>query len=224
MKNNILIIGDSSSLPREKVEFNKTFYLKIKQMSACNNIEITSVTNNTSRNIYYNLEFFMLYGYKPDIVILNYGIVDVYPRPYPNKIYRLLACTGLLQYVDKFLKKTNLYYKLGDLFNFKEVSIEKFEQYSKGIIEKLLDRGVKKIIIIGIIKPYKVLLKSHRVDTEIKKYNAIFENFAKNNEMIEYIDIYNDSEEDYTIWDGYHYSEKASQYLADKIKKVIEND
>jgi lysophospholipase L1-like esterase len=224
MERNILIIGDSSIPPREELSYTQTYSYLLKKKLKKTNIEVSAKTGNNSRQIYLDLEPFMLYGYKPDIVILNYGIVDVYPRPYPNKIYRLLACTGLLQYVDKFLKKTNLYYKLGDLFNFKEVSIEKFEQYSKGIIEKLLDRGVKKIIIIGIIKPYKVLLKSHRVDTEIKKYNAIFENFAKNNEMIEYIDIYNDSEEDYTIWDGYHYSEKASQYLADKIKKVIEND
>ena len=214
----ILIIGDSSSLPREDIIFNSTYYAILKKKY---NIENSAVTNNVSYKIYNDLEPFTLYGYNPDIVVLNYGIVDVYPRPYPNIIYRFLACSGLLSYIDKFLKKTKLYYKLGDFFNFKEVSLDKFGFYSNGIIEKLLDKDVKKIIIIGIIKPYKILLNSKKVDSEIQKYNAIFKNIANNFKKVEYIDIYNDSNEDFTIWDGYHYSEKASLYLANKIENII---
>lgn len=216
-----LIIGDSSSLPRKSIFFNNTYYAGLKKHIE---IENSAITNSSSYQIYVNLDSFMLYGYKPKIVILNYGIVDVYPRPYPNIIYRLLSCSGLLPKVDNFLKKTNLYYKLGSLFKFKEVKLNDFESYSEGITKKLLEKEVEKIIIIGIIKPYRVLLKSSIIDNEVVLYNNVFQKLTKKYDNVFYIDIYNDSDEDFTIWDGYHYSEKASNYLVDKIKKIVLND
>jgi len=216
-----LIIGDSSSLPRKSIFFNNTYYAGLKKHIE---IENSAITNNSSYQIYTNLDSFMLYGYRPNTVILNYGIVDVYPRPYPNIIYRLLSCSGLLPKVDNFLKKTSLYYKLGSFFKFKEVEINAFERYSEGIIKKLLEKEVEKIIIIGIIKPYRVLLKSSIIDKEIVLYNNVFKKLTKKYDNVSYIDIYNDSDEDFTIWDGYHYSEKASNYLVDKIKEIVLND
>jgi len=112
-----------------------------------------------------------------------------------------------------------LYYKLGSLFKFKEVKLNDFESYSEGITKKLLEKEVEKIIIIGIIKPYRVLLKSSIIDNEVVLYNNVFQKLTKKYDNVFYIDIYNDSDEDFTIWDGYHYSEKASNYLVDKIKK-----
>lgn len=217
----VLIIGDSSVLSREEIPFDNTYYGILKEN---NTIENAAITNNCSYQIYKNLDAFMLYGYNPNIVILNYGIVDVFPRPYPNKLYKLMACTGLLKYIDKFLKKTKLYYKLGDYFNFKEVSLEKFEQNSKNIIKKLLEKNVEKIIIIGIIKPYKILLNSKNIHREVELYNNVFLKLSQKYHEVKYIDIYNDSTEDFTIWDGYHYSKIASKYLADKIEELIKND
>jgi len=217
----VLIIGDSSALPRENISFKNTYYSGLKKYIETEN---SAVTNNTSYQIYTDLESFMLYGYRPNNVILNYGIVDVYPRPYPNIVYRLLSCSGLLPKVDTFLKRTNLYYKLGSLFKFKEVDINSFERYSEGIIQKLLAKEVKTIIIIGIIKPYRVLLKSSIIDKEVILYNNVFKKLAKKYDNVSYIDIYSDSDEEFTIWDGYHYSKKASDYLVEKIKKIVLND
>jgi len=219
----VLIIGDSSVLPREELSLLKTFYSQIKSKMNID-IENSSVSNNNSYNIYTNLKAFMLHGYTPDTVILNYGIVDVFPRPYPNKIYRLLSCTGLLPQIDKILKKTKLYYKLGDLFNFKEVKLRNFKIYSEGIVQKLLDENVKKILIIGIIKPSKILLNSKTIKSEVISYNMVYKDLAQKYEEVHYIDIYNDTNEDFTIWDGYHYSEVASDYLAKQIEKLIRND
>jgi len=217
----ILIVGDSSVPPREELSYSQTYTYLLKKQFNERSIEVSAVTGNNSRKIYLNLEPFMLYGCKPNIVILNYGIVDVYPRPYPNMIYRLLLCTGLLTRVDNFLKKTKLYYTLGDFFKFKEVKLDSFEKYSEGIVSKLLEKDVDKVIIIGIIKPYKILLKSK---DEIVLYNKIFKKLSTRYSEVTYIDIYNDSDEDFTIWDGYHYSQKASNYLVDKIKKIVLDD
>lgn len=221
----ILFIGDSSLLARKEVHYDDIYSTLIKKRFNNNyEVEISGKTQNTSKEIFINLDAFMLYGYKPNIVILNYGIVDVFPRPYPNKLSKLLGCLGLLVKIDKTLKKTGAYYKLGDLFKFKTTSIEKFKFYTEGIIDKLLDNGVDKIIIIGIIKPYKVLKKSKIVDTEVCKYNDVYKNMAKNYNQVKYIDVYGDSDEQFTIWDGYHYSSKASQYLSKEIESLIEDD
>lgn len=220
----ILIIGDSSIPAREELSYDLTYSSLLKKKLTECVTEVSAKTGNFSRQIDINLEAFMLYGYNPNVVILNYGIVDVYPRPYPNKVYKLLACLGLLNYIDRILKKTKFYYKFGDFFKFQEVNIGNFEINTESIIKKLLAQNVKQIIIIGIIKPYKILLKSKIADDEIVKYNNIYKKLAKKYSEVEYIDIYNDSTDDFTIWDGYHYSDKASQYLADKIEKLVLND
>lgn len=225
MMKKILFIGDSSLLARKEVAHKNIYTTLIKnKLQHEYSIEISGKTQNNSKEVFINLEAFMLYGYKPDIVILNYGIVDVFPRPYPRKLQKLFGCLGFLSMVDKILKKTGLYYKIGDLFNFKEVRLENFKVYNERIIQELLEREVEKIIIIGIIKPYKVLLRSKRVDGEIKLYNEVYKELSYKHKEIKYIDIYTYSDKDFTIWDGYHYSEKASMYLAEQIGKLIKND
>lgn len=224
MKQKILFIGDSSSLSRKEVPYESIYPTLLKRkLSKKYMIETYGKPRNTSKEIYTNLEAFMLYGYNPDIVVLNYGIVDVYPRPYPRKIYKILQCLGLLSYLDKILKGLGIYYKMSDMTNFKEVNKVEFQFYSEGIIKKLLDKKVKKVIIIGVIKPYRSLLKSKKADSEIRCYNDIFYNCMKKYKEVRYIDIYADSKEDFTIWDGYHYSEKASMYLANKIEKALDD-
>ncbi|PTB85844.1 hypothetical protein C9925_02485, partial [cyanobacterium G8-9] len=88
----------------------------------------------------------------------------------------------------------------------------------------LLEKGVTKIIIIGIMKPYKILLKSKKVNDEIKRYNEGYKELSSKYKEVSYIDIYKESDEDFTIWDGYHYSKKASKYLSETIENLIAND
>jgi len=219
----IVFIGDSSLLPREELSYAKTYTSLFKSARPELSTEVVAVTSNTSYKILTNLEAYTLYGFNPDIVIFNYGIADVYPRPYPNWIERLLSCSGLQKYFDSFLKKTKLYYKLGDFFGYSSVTTDNFTRYTHKIVERLFDQGVKKIIFIGIIRPSKILLRSKTVDQKIKRYNQVFESLAHSNINIDYIDIYNDSDESFTIWDGYHYSETASTYLLEKISLAIDD-
>ena len=89
MKQKILFIGDSSSLPRKEVPYESIYPSLLKRrLNKKYMIETYGKPRNTSKEIYTNLDAFMLHGYNPDIVILNYGIVDAYPRPYPYKIYK----------------------------------------------------------------------------------------------------------------------------------------
>lgn len=213
----LLLIGDSSLLPREELTYIKTYPYILKRLLLDSAIETVGITNNTSKKIALGIEPYTLYGFNPDIVILNYGIADVYPRPYPNWINRLLTCSGLHKYVDIFLKKTRLYYHLGDWFGYCAISYHDFQYYSEKIVSKLLKKGVQKIVFIGIIRPSKILLHSKTVDQKIQHYNGVFQSLSKQHENIIYIDMYNDTDDTFTIWDGYHYNEKASEYLVEKI-------
>ncbi len=217
----ILLIGDSSLLPREELPYTKTYPYLLKALLSTSKIEMVGVSNNTSKKIALGIEPYTLYGFNPDTVILNYGIADVYPRPYPNWMDRLLACSGLQKYCDRFLKKTKLYYLLGDWFGYSSVPLDQFHTYSHDIVTQLFQQGVKKIIFVGIIRPSKILLYSKTVNQKIKLYNQIFQSLADSNKSIFYIDIYHDADETFSIWDGYHYSEIASDYLLQKISKLI---
>lgn len=219
----VLIIGDSSAMPREELPFDKTYYARLKYNERLD-IENSAISNNTSYKILNKLEAFMLYGFSPDIVVLNYGIVDVYPRPYSNVIHKILTNLKLISVVDWLLKKTKLYYKLGDIFNFKEVNEIKFKQYSEQLVRVLLEKGVNKIVVCGIIKPDKVLLKSKNILKEVMAYNQVLQDLSGQNEKVHYIDMFDVADEDFTIWDGYHYSAKASEYLAKKIEDLVADD
>ena len=222
-KERILILGDSSIPPREELPYELTYSSKLKRKLSEYTIEVNAKTGTSSRKLFKGLDAFMLYGFAPENIVLNYGIVDVYPRPYPNIVYRFLGCSGLLKYVDKFLKKSHLYYSLGNIFNFKEVNKQDFANYSDAIINQLLKKGTKRIILIGIIRPYKVLLKSKHVEREIVAYNSILQELSKKYKEVSYIDMYDVSDESFVIWDGYHYSEQASIYLAEQIEKLVKN-
>ena len=219
----VLIIGDSSATPREELPFDKTYYARLKRNKDLD-IENSAVANNTSYKILNKLEAFMLYGFSPDVVVLNYGIVDVYPRPYSNVIHKILTNLKLISAVDWVLKKTRLYYKLGDLFNFKEVSEIKFKRYSEQLVRNLVEKGVDQIVVCGIIKPDKVLLKSKNIIKEVMVYNQILQDLSTQNEKVDYIDMFDVADESFTIWDGYHYSVKASEHLAKKIEDLITDD
>ena len=216
----VLFIGDSSILARKETRYSK-IYTSLLKMKNKYEIEISGKTKNTSKEICVNLETFMLHGYQPNVVVLHYGIVDVFPRPYPLALYKVLQGLGLLTKVDIILKKLKMYYTLGDIFNFKEITVSNFKKYSEDIVKKLLNKNVEKIIIIGIIKPSKVLLNSKNIDREILLYNNIYKDLSEKYSRIEYIDMYGVLSEKFTIWDGYHYSEEGSLYLAEEIERVI---
>lgn len=213
----VIIIGDSSIPPRVELPYSKTYTTLLKNRHINMNMEIVAITGNTSKKIALGIEPYTLYGFNPHTVILNYGIADVYPRPYPNWMNRLLACSGLQAYMDAFLKKTKLYYLLGDWFGYCAVPYNHFQRYSEEIVDQLLQKGVQKIVFIGIIRPSKILLHSKTVDEKIQHYNGVFQSLAQQYATIDYIDIYTEADESFTIWDGYQYSEKGSLYLVEKI-------
>ena len=109
----IVIISDSCALPREELPYEKTYFYLLKKFLPNYDIINTSTRGNTISNIIRNKDDYYLL-YNPDILIVHIGIVDLYPRPYPNNIFtRLLKKLLRIFYIDidAILKKCKLYYK-----------------------------------------------------------------------------------------------------------------
>lgn len=218
----ILLIGDSSLLPRAELAYAKTYPVLLKRQLPQCDVEVTAVPSNTSYKILKKIEAYTLYGFGPKYVVLHYGIADVYPRPYSNRIGTFLECSGLQAPVDRFLKRIGLYYRLGDWCGFSAVSLESFSRHTMEIVGELRRRGAEKVIFVGIVKPDKILLRSRTVDAKVQAYNKVFEILERQNNDVEYVNMYAIEDPSFTIWDGYHYTEKASQYLAHALVRMLQ--
>ena len=171
----------------------------------------------TTKQVFQNLDYYLLYGLQPDMVVLNIGIVDSYPRPLPVNLNKLLNCLQIGGGIEYMLKKTKLYYKLADVFNFREVDEKKFEYYLENIIKKINT----KILLLGIVKPSKILLRSKLAKTNIIKYNNTMHKMALKNKNVCFIDTYSLIGEEDTIYDGYHLNLNGHLKYYSVIKRHI---
>ena len=213
----LLIIGDSSALPRPEVPYKKTYeYLLRKKLRKKLIVVNQSSYGNNSKKILKKIKGFCQKN-KPIAVILNYGIVDAYPRPLPFQLSRLLSFFKMP--LEHTLKKTGYYYKLGDLFNYKVVPLNKYKTYTNEIIIYLKNIGVKKIIVIGIIRAFGKILNSRIAFKEFKKYNGILLDLVKKYKL-HFINL-SKIPKKYTCKDGYHYNAALNQHLASRIGKIL---
>jgi hypothetical protein len=213
----LLIIGDSSALPREGVPYEDTyFYMLKKALDMKYDILNLSSGGNNSRRVARDIDSFVS-EYSPEIVILNYGIVDAYPRPFPywlSQVFRLVNLSP-----DGLLKTTGLYYTLGELFNFKIVTLRNFRRYTERVMGTIKKSGAGKIVIVGIIRAHGKILRSRIAEREFTAYNQCLAGWADGSSA-HFIDMSLLSE-DAVIWDGYHYNQVASKHLAEKVLAVI---
>ncbi|OFX78121.1 MAG: hypothetical protein A2X12_06005 [Bacteroidetes bacterium GWE2_29_8] len=218
-KKRIVVLSDSCALPRDELKYEETYFYLLKENMPYYDVINTSVRGNTIVNSYINRNDFYLY-YNPDVVIVHLGVVDLYPRPYPVNIFwklffLLLKKIGIN--VDEILKYFRLYYKIGDFFNFTEVSFDKYKKHYKLLIDSIPLNA--KIVCIGFVNPSKILARSKKYSNMVKEYNDFISSFA-DNKRIFYLDLFA-LDQSYTIWDGYHFNSKISEYIFYKINKII---
>jgi len=222
-KKRIVILSDSCSLPREEITFKETYHYILANLLSDYLIINTSIPANTIKKVALNKEYHYSF-YQPKILVIHLGIVDLFPRPYPqNSIFSFLKIF-LAKFgcnLDNLLKKTHLFYPLSDLFNFKFVPLKEFKQNYQNIIDELIsNKEIEKIIILGIVKPSKVLLKSKIILSEFQKYNDFLNNTLKDIKIF-FIDL-SSVDDSFTIWDGSHFSANGNIALAKAIKDIID--
>ena len=218
MNKRVLIVGDSCTLPRKEVYFDNLYPSLLKNELIDFDFVVSAKYKATVKDIKELTIPYIEYGYKPNIVILQYGIVDAFPRPYPRYIEKY-------DIVRRLLKKLNLFYKFSDLFDIHYTSLFEFSFISESIIKLILDNegGNTLIIFVNIPLPKRILLKSKKALENICAYNKVFKTLKENYDNISIIDIFQWTDE-YFIYDGYHLNKDGHKKLADEIKRIIANE
>ena len=146
----ILVLTDSLSLARqhgdEIISYEGTYPYLLKNQFPNIDFVFTCIGGATIKKLYSQLCYYKYF--KPDLVILQCGIVDCAPRvfsPFERKVINKL---GLVS----FLKKTIYFFR--KYRNYKYTSLKNFNKYISKI-KTLLEPNTN-IYSIGILPPFNL--------------------------------------------------------------------
>ena len=228
----ILCIGDSLSMPRNTVLYKDTWYSKLKKEFP--NIDFnpqfkraitTDVLVEWGGGDFETIESFpfgsdCLEFYKPDIVILQLGIVDCAPRLIRNgslNFYISKILKGkLLKIYFSFLKR----YTNRNSYNVK-VSKDKFRNNIENYLKRCKNEKIYKVIIIGICYPNDIMIKKNQLITNnVNDYNNIFKDISKKYNFVKFISPLDARKYNYEIYvDGYHPNTAGNRLVYDSLLK-----
>ena len=172
----------------------------------------------TTAFINYEINEGSLLAYKPDIIVLQVGIVDCYPRAL-TKIER--AIMSRIPILNSFLKKIikKYYKKIVQYRNISYINKKDFKSHIKNIKLNLFS-SVNKTIVIPIApanKNYKDL--NPRVDENIKIYNDILRSVFKDNFYNTFYDSF--LAEEMFLSDNHHLNNSGHKYFSKKLIEKI---
>lgn len=218
MTKKILCIGSSIDLPRKGVLYSDTWISLLRVAYLGKDIEVVnrSLWAQTSKILVepQQLEFI-----KPDITIINLGIVDSAPR----KIFeKYLLHRG----IEKLLFKYTLWfifpYRLkGAAF----VSIKDFEYNLKNYFDRFYRCAGKNGIIIVCkigIPNYTMILKNKKIKENVTAYNKCLEPLCSKYDYVKLIDpLYDATNKNLYLPDGYHINVIGHYEFFVAIKKEL---
>lgn len=185
----VIIIGDSTAMPREGVSYEDTWiYMLKKSDSGIDFIDRSARGSTTDRLAYEGGGGVdLLETYIPDAAIITLGITDCAPRLFRKTglEYRLINRFLPASLRDKYINYVKN--KRGRNPLYTEVSPEKYRKN----LENFLDRAAAltcRVIIIKIMEANSALkLKSPRASENIKLYNSIIDKIAAEKEGVSVI-------------------------------------
>ena len=155
--------------------------------------------------------------YRPDIIILQIGIVDCGPRAF-SKVEEILFCSNRLFYsIRRFLSKTNISRKIR---NFRRLSWTPLQAYKEGfefLISKFPDSIVYALSIIPTSEEYESQVPG--ISKKIFEYNSILQEVFGDN-LINLSEIPNEG----IMSDHHHLTKVGHQYVYEEIIKKIGPD
>lgn len=219
-KNSILIIGDSTSLPREEVKYICTWPYLIQKLFPTFTIENNSMWGNTTgclegKN---SLEW-----YNPEIVIIQLGIVDCAPRLLSNFERKILS--ALPSRVGKGYSIINKLFRKRSLKK-AYISANQFKKNIENFISRAENIDVRKIFFISILDSgEKYANKNPKAQEAIDMYNNILINCIEKSDICEFVKIkdINEKVDEHTLKDGFHYNDIGHGLVCLALKERIEN-
>lgn len=218
MKKRILIVTDSLGLPREipdKVNYENTYLYKLKSFfrQTFPEIEIISVSigggsiNELSKQIlgYYKAT-------KPDLVIMQSGIVDCSPRMFKKSEIALLQIIPIIGKVT-FKLARNFKTSIRKFRRITYTSPKEFERIAIELKEVFGDR----IYWLGILparEKYELLVPG--ISKNIKQYNDLIQK----NYLAQFINLNNFPLKGISS-DHHHLNEYGHQLIAQQLKSLL---
>lgn len=217
-KRRILIVGDSTALPREEVNYCNTWVYLLKKELTNYTIENVSKWGETTNSLIGREK---LEWYNPNIIILQLGICDCAPRlltKLERKILSYLPPKTVAVYVSiiKTIRKKSIDRATVD----SDAFMENINRY----ISRAEKLNVEKIIIIGILNSgKKYQMKNPSIQNSIDIYNNILLECTNKSNIITFLEMNLPENEvdEITIEDGFHYNDKGHKLIYEKIKGIL---
>lgn len=200
----ILCIGDSLGLPREECPYESTWFYRLKEEFVKHEFIDFFDRGLVIKDALARFDTYYQY-YKPEIVIIQTGVVDCAPR-YINE--RKSSVKVIIRLFQK-LGCESIFWKIVKLRNRRPNCVftkyEVFQRIYDDLIQKFISLGVKRIIVIKIGHVAESTLKnSPFFNFNVDKYNQAISQICERNPEIVFCANPLDyvSEDDFV--DGYH--------------------
>jgi lysophospholipase L1-like esterase len=217
----ILCIADSLALPRPEISYEFTWPALLKK--AFPKIDFVNILRrDLTTNVFSegwegdSLEF-----YKPDIVILQIGIVDCAPRYFKKrslltKFIRIMPDSFQKRFWS-FIKK----YKNRNIEN-SDVPIDRFKNNLENYFNRCITSNVRKVIIIKICTPgLQMVSRNNGITEAVKQYNNIYDDMALKYPILKIVNpLFSGDDELYV--DGYHPNKKGNEMVYKCITDILE--
>ena len=215
----ILCIGDSIGLPRDGVDYSKTWYYLLSNLLNLN-VFIERFTREGTTDLLKSND--ALEYYNPDCVIIQLGIVDCAPRLFkresitPKVINRLPS--SLRSFFWRLIKK----FKTRSAKN-SHVSLRDFKNNLKNYLDRCVHSQVSKVVIIEIGKPgLEMIKKNPGISPSVARYNEVLQKLSCDYTFVNCVSPLNESQDDWYVEDGYHLNEKGFHSVFEALRKVLD--
>lgn len=204
----ILFLTDSLSLPRESeeenVSYEDTYIHKLRLRFPEYTIADSAIGGATIKDLYKQVFYYK--SFKPDIVILQSGIVDCAPRAYRSFGKKVLVKLGLiskLKGLTRFLRKYRGY------------TLTKPTKFKFYLTKISLDFKDAKLYSLGILEAADAYEKKvPNIQRNVKRYNEILKS---NSTFIDNSDVPFDA----IMNDYHHLNAKGHQLIFGKLEQLI---
>jgi len=224
----ILILGDSLPFPRpaKGQPLRATWPSLLKERLPQSETWLRAHTRFTIIDVLKELGFFTESLTEFDAIIVQTGIVDCAPRPYPHFIARLIdVCVSMPTYrkIERFTHQRLLW-----LYRRPWVSEGAFSATAERLVQTAYEYNpTLKVLFIPIAPPNRTIVKSlPGIDSAAGRYNEALE--AKVKTLSPKFGcqclnpFYSANPLDVTIDDGHHLSSHGHELIADAIAQALE--
>ncbi len=215
LKRKVVIITDSLGMPRENISLEDTWVFKLLLFHSQYYHFVPIANRGMSASIALEYAIEVANYYKPDLVILQFGIVDAARRSLPSFL-RMIA--KKIKLTRTLLKK--YHFSLTRINENHTTNLHDFEKIVYRISKDIL-RGIPHAFIEIAGPGYYMLNQCYGILDDIRKYNEVFYSIENNKcSIIRYPkDIYFDNI--LIKEDGHHLNPTGAEIVFEMASKYI---